>query len=715
MKVKEIRGQVEKITYCNDESGFTVARIRTDGGVITIVGVIPLLRPGDEVRAEGSFEEHPLYGQRFKVRSLETISNPTKEGIERYLSSGTVKGLGPVMAKRIVEAFGEETLSIIEANAERLKEVHGIGERRVELIRRGLSEERDVRDIFVLLMSFGITRNLASKIHRIYGRDALKILKENPYKVAEDVKGIGFQKADRIAQAFKISKDSPFRLKAAVLYGLEKIVEEGHTCFPLEEFLTLCERNLKMDRELTLKAIRELKEEGRVELEHREETYLFPSSLFLAEEFVAQRIKEISRSGQSRGLFDAGYYLEEIEREIGLSLSQEQKEALSTCGTEGICIVTGGPGTGKTTLVKALMVLCKKTGLRPVLCAPTGRAAKRLSEVTATEARTIHRLLEFSPEENRFRRNEKNPLSGDVFIVDEVSMVDLPLMYHFIKALPGGAKIVLVGDADQLPSVGPGNVLRDLIASGTVKTIRLRRIFRQSSDSLIVLNAHRINNGLMPFVRTKKGMSSDFLFFQIEEPEGILAKMKELVRDGLKTFNREIDPIKDVQILTPMHRGILGVTNLNAELQKLLNPSGEPFEVGERRFRLGDRVMQLRNDYLKDVYNGDVGSIVGVDREKEVVEVDFEGRIVGYSFEELDEISLSYACSVHKAQGSEYPVVLMPISVQHYILLQRNLLYTGITRGKKLVILIGTKKALAIAIRNEKERKRYTLLRERLS
>lgn len=459
----------------------------------------------------------------------------------------------------------------------------------MEPIRRSILEERDTSDTLVLLMSFGMTRGLASKILKAYGKDTIKVLKENPYRIAEDVKGVGFQKADRIAEAFEIPKDSPFRIKAAILYVLERIVDDGHTCFALEGFLALCEKDLKISRELASKATRQLKEEGKVETEDRGEVFVFPSPLFLAENYVARRLKEMLEFRLDRRLIDSNAYLKRIESDIGLALSSEQREALRVCLGEGVSIVTGAPGTGKTTLVKALILLCKRMGLRIVLCAPTGRAARRLNEVTSFEAKKIHRLLEFNPEENRFRKDERYPLTGGVFDVDEVSMADLPLMYHLLKAVPKGARLVFVEDSDQLPSVGTRNVLRDLIASGVVGTVRLGTISRQYLGSAIVLNAHRINSGFMPFVRTRDRLPSDFLFFQIEEPEAVLKKIKELLKGGVRALDREIDPRRDIHVLTPMYRGISGVANLNVELQDVLNPSGAPFDVGGRKFRLEDR------------------------------------------------------------------------------------------------------------------------------
>ena len=640
------------------------------------------------------------------VHSYESLLPASVEGIKRYLSSGFIKGIGPYLAERIVERFGEKTLDIIDGDPERLLEVDGIGPVRLERIKEAWEEQKSIRDVMVLLQEYGVSPAYAVKLFKFYGREAVRVLKEDPYRLAFEVDGIGFKTADKIALKLGVPKDSLERVKAGVVYKLHRASEEGHTYLPLEELVKRCSKELDVEGEKVLEAINSLDGE-RVILEG-EKVYLKP--LYMAEEGVARRIMNILFFPGGLGDVDVSHELLLYQREEGIELSQGQKEAVKTALKNKVCIITGGPGTGKTTVLKALVYILEKKGRKVTLCSPTGRAAERLSQVVGKEAKTIHRLLEYDPPTSTFKRNQENPIDTDFLVVDEASMVDVVLMNALLRALRPTSSVVFVGDADQLPPVGPGNVLRDLISSGVIPVVRLKEIFRQARESYIVLNAHRVNRGLFP----RLGNKGDFYFIEKEEPEDILRIVKKVCAERIpKAFG--FDPIEDVQVITPMKRGVLGTSNLNMELQSLLNPSSRELVRGGRRFRLGDKVIQLKNNYEKDVFNGDVGRVVDINLEEQLLWVDFRGKRVSYEFSELDEISLAYAISVHKSQGSEYKAVVMPITMQHYVLLSRNLIYTAMTRAKKLLVIVGSKKALAIGIKREGAEKRYTGLLERLT
>jgi len=715
----ELKGQIERVTYFNDENGYVVARLKAEGhmDLVTIVGTLPCLNPGEVLKLKGEWLNHPRYGRQFKIASCESIIPATVAGIERYLSSGMIKGIGPVMAKRLVAAFGVGTLDVIEQDTERLKEVEGIGDKRVEMIRAAWHAQREIRDVMVFLQGHGVSPAYAMKIFKQYGSEAVSIVRENPFRLAEDVFGIGFITADKIAEKLGIEKDSPVRARAGVQFILNRLADEGHVYYPFDRLVEAAEKTLEIDSPIVLDALASAASDRRIVIEDMdvfggEGKAVYLVSFHVCEQGIARSLRELLAYPRQLPLMNREEMLASAEKDLGLVLSEQQARAVSDSMERKVMVITGGPGTGKTTIIKAIIAIQKRLGRRVLLAAPTGRAAKRMGEATGHQAKTLHRLLEYSPKDGRFKRDEGNPLEAETFVIDETSMVDTILMYHLLKAVPQAATLIFVGDVDQLPSVGAGSVLKDIIDSGVVPVVRLNEIFRQSKESMIVVNAHRVNAGQMPFAGKGEG-KADFHFIELAEPEAVLDRVVELCRERIpRRFGYH--SIDDIQVLTPMHRGTVGALNLNTELQKQLNPSKEEFLRGGKAFKRGDKVMQIRNNYDKDVYNGDIGRIARIDTEEQEVYVNFDGRLVSYDFSEVDELVLAYATSVHKAQGSEYPAVVIPILTQHFVLLQRNLLYTGITRGKKLVVLVGTKKALSIAVRNNKTQLRYTLLKERL-
>jgi exodeoxyribonuclease V alpha subunit len=717
----EIKGQIERITYHNEDSNYTVLQMKVQGkkDIITVVGNLFSVNPGEVLKIAGQWHNHPKYGQQFKVFSYESVVPATVKGIERYLSSGLIKGIGPVMSKRIVSKFGVDTLNIIETDIQRLREVDGIGNHRIEMIKKAWECQKEIREVMVFLQGYGVSPTYAAKIYKTYGKDSVKVVKENPYRLAQDIFGIGFITADRIAEKIGISKDSQMRAEAGILYVLHQLSEEGHVYYPYESLIEECRKILNVERDIIVKAFSKTALDKKIIIEDMNEEDIrennkavYLAKFYISEVSIANNLKVLINFPKRLGPFDRDRAIQWVQRELKITLAERQIQALKESMEKKVMVITGGPGTGKTTIINAIIKIYRRLGQRVLLSAPTGRAAKRMSEATGYEAKTLHRLLEYSPKEGRFKRDDSNPLEADLIVIDETSMMDTLLMHHFLKAVPKDATLILVGDVDQLPPVGAGNVLKDIIDSGFIPTVRLDEIFRQSKESLIVVNAHRVNNGKMPIFSQGKD-HQDFYFFEIEEPERVLEKVIQLCKYKIPS-RFGYDPVNDIQVITPMHKGIVGASNLNTELQKQLNPSNDELLRGGRVFKVGDKVMQIRNNYDKDVYNGDIGMITRIDRELQEVTVDYDGRPVSYEYSELDEITLAYAISVHKSQGSEYPVIVMPVLTQHYVLLQRNLLYTGITRGKKMVVLVGTKKAIAIAIRNNKPQKRYTLLKNRL-
>lgn len=720
--METLEGSLERITYYNDSTLFMVARLRSGDDVLhTIIGNMPRFSVAERLRLQGDWRLHQDYGRQFQVSSYELIMPHNVLGIQRFLSSGLIKGVGPATAEKIVEHFGMETLDVIEKNPVRLTEIDGIGAKKATMIGASLQERLEVMNVMTFLQSYGVSTGYASRIYKKYGDDTVKIVSENPYRLADEVFGVGFRTADKIALEMGLAADSPERIRAALLFLLNQAQDEGHIYLPRTELIkrimdALTTEDCKLPPDGVDQQLTRLVREGQVVLETsvaEEAVYLAP--LYYAELYTAKRLLEIARSPLTI-ISKEMPVLEESE----YTLAPGQREAVLKALDAGLLVVTGGPGTGKTTTICSLLSLFLGQGLEVMLAAPTGRAAKRMTEATGVEAKTIHRLLEFMNIEGegyRFQRDEERPLKAHAVIVDEMSMVDQTLFYHLLKAIPPGCKLVLVGDMDQLPSVGPGNILRDIISSGAVPVARLEQIFRQAGQSAIVSNAHLVNTGQMPHLNEK---ANDFYFLNESEPEKIVEKILDLCSRRLPEYKNK-DAIHDIQVLSPMRRNILGVENLNLRLQQELNPAAphkSEMRGGGITFRLGDKVMQIRNNYQKEVYNGDIGRITHINRDDGEMIVLFPdvggARDVVYDQAELDELVLSYAVSVHKSQGSEYPVVVLPVVTQHYILLQRNLLYTAITRAKELVVLIGTKKALAIAVRNNKVEERYTRLAARL-
>lgn len=722
--IEDLQGQIERVTFRNEENGFTIARLKVRGfrELVTAVGNLMAPVPGQVISATGEWTTHPQFGEQFKIIRYKTLVPATVAGIEKYLGSGLVKGIGPVMAKRIVKAFGKETLEVIEESVERLREVEGIGEKRVAMIRKAWSDQKEIREVMVFLQGHGVSAGYATKIFKQYKSQSIEVVKENPYRLAMDIFGIGFVTADKIAENLGFDKESLLRAEAGILYVLNQLSDEGHVYYPHEGLLEKCCEVLGVGRKIISEALSSLATQRRIAVETlfaetddtvESEVAVYLSSFHVCELGIASRLKKLLDAPYSRRKIDPEKAVEWVQKQLSMSLAPNQIEAVKTALKSKVMVITGGPGTGKTTIIKAILTIFGRLGIDILLAAPTGRAAKRMSDATGREAKTIHRLLKFSPQKNGFQKNEQHPLKCDLLVVDEASMIDTVLMYQLLKAVPIDATLILVGDVNQLPSVGPGSVLKDIIDSGAVPVVRLTQIFRQAQDSSIIVNAHLINSGTMPRLQPTGEHRNDFYFIEKSEPEEALRIILELVGGRIRNAF-ELDPIEDVQVLTPMNRGLVGTANLNVELQKALNPREDGVTRAGRNFRVDDKVMQIRNNYDKEVFNGDIGRIIRIDPEMQELRITFDDRSVLYDYSDLDELILAYAVSVHKAQGSEYPCVVIPLLTQHYILLQRNLLYTGITRGKKLVIVVGSKKALAIAVRNDKTQKRFTWLRDRL-
>jgi exodeoxyribonuclease V alpha subunit len=724
-----IQGLVERITYSNEEDGYHVIQVKVRGrkDLVTAVGSFGAITPGEALRMEGVFETHLRYGEQFKVDRYETSAPATIDGIQKYLGSGLIKGIGPVMAKRIVRQFGETTLDVIESESERLEEVEGIGPVRLGQIRKAWQDQKEIRDLMVFLQGHGVSSAYATRIFKRYGGGSREIVQENPYRLAMDISGIGFITADKIAQKLGFAPDSPLRAEAGLLFVLHEGTEEGHVCLPRGQLLEQTEQLLTISSQILTEALDSLLVENMVVQERvpsdsaisqEDSVHLYLKGYFLAEKQAARRLLHLQAHRPLQRKIDIDQSIEWLKSKMPFKLAALQEEAVRQSLMDKVVVITGGPGTGKTTLIRAILAIYRRLGAQVCLAAPTGRAAKRLSEATHYPASTLHRLLEFSPQQGRFLRDEYKPLTADLIIVDECSMLDVLLMHYLLKAVPGHATLILVGDVDQLPSVGPGNVLKDVIASGKFPVVRLSEIFRQARQSQIIVNAHLIQQGkfprLEPSGETSGEALQDFYFIEKEEPEEVVRLILRLCTERIPA-RFGLDPVEQVQILSPMHRGLIGSHHLNAALQDALNPGGKAIERGGRLFRVGDKVMQIRNNYDKDVFNGDWGRIRDLDLETQELGVEFDGRRVAYDFSELDELQLAYAVSVHKAQGSEYPAVILPLLTQHYVMLQRNLLYTAITRARKLAVVVGTKKALAIAVRNDRMHHRHTLLRERLT
>jgi exodeoxyribonuclease V alpha subunit len=716
-----ISGLVERVTYHNADNGFCVLRVNVKGhkDLVTIIGNLSIISAGEYVQASGIWIHDRQHGGQFKSQFLKSTPPTSLEGIERYLGSGMIKGIGPIYAKKLVAAFGEKVFEIIEANPERLREVAGIGQSRANQVTKGWADQRIIRDIMLFLHTHKISTARAVRIYKTYGARAIAVITEDPYRLARDIRGIGFVSADTIAQEVGITKTSLLRARAGITYALTKAMDDGHCGLPEELLLSSCRELLDIPLELVKEAlIAELALKTVIQETIDQTLCVFLGGLFNAERAIAKKLIALSKGPIPWPAIDTLAALRWVEEKSQVCLSQTQKQAIEVALTSKVMIITGGPGVGKTTLVNSLLKILKAKKLNILLAAPTGRAAKRLFECTGMEAKTIHRLLETNPLHGGFAKNEDAPLSCDLLILDETSMVDVPLMHAVMKALPSTAALLLVGDIDQLPSVGPGQVLSDLINSNTIPVIRLTEVFRQAASSQIITSAHAINQGIMPNLKIESGDESDFYFIEARDPENALSKIIKMLKERIP-LKFGFSPFTDIQVLCPMGRGIVGAKNLNVELQKILNP---PTELSINRFgwtySVGDKVMQIENNYDKNVYNGDIGIIKNISHEDSEVIIAYEEkqeeRLVTYDFGECDEIVLAYATTIHKSQGSEYPAVIIPLMMQHYMMLRRNLVYTGITRGKKLVVVIGEKKALAIAVKQRGEQRRWSSLKQRL-
>jgi exodeoxyribonuclease V alpha subunit len=714
----ELHGTLERIVFHNEENGYSVLRFKTTAGDNhTVVGNMADPQVGSSLKLTGEWVENAKFGRQFKILTYETSLPAGVVGIRHYLASGLIKGVGPKTAERIVDAFGEDTFAILDNEPERLSAVKGIGKRTAKGIQEAWSEHRGIRDLIMFLQPHGVSTAYAVRIYKFYGKHALSVVQENPYRLAMDINGIGFVTADTIAQKIGFDVDSPLRAEAGTLYMLTKTSDEGHVYFPLDGLVTKTSDTLNIRADLVEDAIDTLEREERVVVEELSngQVAVYRSRYHAYESGISTYIKKILGSPKTVLIKDPDETVETVVENLGIELAEEQLEAVHTAVRTKMMVLTGGPGTGKTTITKAIVQAYKKLKAKILLCAPTGRAAKRMFETIGVEAKTIHRLLEYSPREDGFQRNENNPLACSLIVIDEASMMDTMLMFHLLKAIPLGATVIFVGDVHQLPSVGPGNVLKDVISSGVVDVAELHEVFRQAQESDIITNAHKINAGEVPFLESSKERLSDFYFIRQDEPERCAAMIVDLVKNHIPRRFR-FDPIDQIQVLTPMHKGSAGSGNLNHLLQEALNPQPLCLKRGDREFRLDDKVMQLRNNYDKDVFNGDIGRICVVNTEDKKLTVRFDDeKNVIYDFNELDELVPAYAISIHKSQGSEYQAVVIPVLTQHYVLLQRNLIYTGVTRGKKLVILVGSSKALTMAIKNNKMQKRFTYLSQRLS
>lgn len=709
---ERLTATVERVTFHNSENGFTVLRARTRGGGqrITIVGNVPLVSEGEEVEALGRWVTDRVHGKQFAADEIRVDSPKGRHGIERYLASGVVRGVGPGLAKQLVAHFGTRVFEIIENEPSRLAEIGGIGPRRAQMIAMGWQSQKAVREIMIFLLSHGVGAARAMRIWRTWGDRAIPILKENPYRLADEIRGIGFATADKIAADLGVEKNSPHRLRAGVVYTLGLARGEGHCGLPFDELRSRSAKLLEVDLELAGEAILHEAEQRRIVVDdHEGGVFAFIPQLWNAESRAARRLLRLSAGAPPWRILDPELSIRNLESNSAVSLSLSQRHALTTILSSKLTVITGGPGVGKTTLVNAVLAVLESEQLEVTLAAPTGRAARRLTESTGLPAKTLHRLLEIDPQSGTFRRGADEPLEYDLVVVDEASMIDVPLLDALLQAIPDTSGLLIVGDVDQLPSVGPGQVLRDVIDSRAVTVVRLTEVFRQAAQSRIVIESHRVNEGQMPSLDRRS--EGDFFFVRAPAPEDALSAIVRLVTERIPA-RFGLDPLRDIQVLTPMNRGGVGVASINDALQRIFHPA--PSDVIERfgvRWLEGDKVMQLENDYDRDVFNGDVGIVRHIDADEGKIVVDFEGREAEYGSDDLDRLGHAYAMTIHKSQGSEYAAVVIPLLSQHHVMLQRNLLYTAITRGRKLVVLVGDPAAVATAVRNDRVRKRWTRLR----
>jgi len=732
--MQEIQGFVDTIVYQNDENGYAIARIKDRDETITIVGYIPYLSEGQSLKLTGDWTAHPTFGQQFKVQSWEELLPDSVKGIERYLASGVIVGIGPVTAKKIVDKFGENTLDILDKDISRLKEIEGIGNKKIEVISESFSKQHEIRNIMIFLQNYGISPNQCGKIYKRFGSDSIRVVRENPYILTEEVAGIGFKTADKIARSLGIEVNSAFRIESGIKYIINQFCALGNTYMPKEKLVKNCVDTLGVAQQEIDEGIYSCAMEGKIKVENiEEEACVYTLPYYYCELGVTKKIIEITLNEYEPVDIDVEAEIKEFEKNSGVSFAPSQKEAIKAAFDNGVEIITGGPGTGKTTIINCIAEIFEKADMKILLGAPTGRAAKRMTEATGREAKTIHRLLEMGvgdgEDDMMFSKGENAPLECDVLIVDEASMIDIMLMNNLLKAVTQGMRIIIVGDVDQLPSVGPGNVLRDFIESGWIKVIRLKEIFRQSKESMIIVNAHRINEGEMPVINAR---DNDFYFIKEDDQGRILNTLVDLLRKRLPSFNKNWDPNKNIQILSPMRKGILGISNLNIRLQEILNPPAPEKtekECKEVVFRVGDKVMQTKNNYsLKwtrvsgvgdeegvGIFNGDMGYIDEIDEDDNTITIIFdEERKVVYDSMYIEEIDLAYAITIHKSQGSEFPVVVIPVFPGPPMLMNRNLLYTGITRAKQMVVLVGSQKSLSAMVNNDRSFERYSMLKWRI-
>ncbi len=734
--LSSLEGTVDRFVFQNEDNGWSVAKlmIRRRKEPVTAVGTLLGIRPGETLRMKGRWVRDPRFGEQFRVDSYVTMKPATLVGIRKYLASGLIPGIGEVMAERIVEKFGLETLEILQHQTARLAEIDGIGPKRVDTIREAWAEQNQIQEVVIFLQTHGVSTNYSVKIFKQYGSRAIARVQQNPYCLAADIPGIGFQTADQIAANLGLRPDAPQRIQAGVLHTLDQMSQAGNVYAPREllerktaETLALVGAEVTVEdggephkitpaiaADLIGRGVDELGRAARVVIDEvAGEPAVYLEALYLCETHSAERLRELVETPARTVRIDTERAIRWYEEQAGHQLGEEQRRAFAETVRSKVVVITGGPGTGKTTLVNAIIRVFEKKVQKVELAAPTGRAARRMSEATGREARTIHRLLEFNPRTVSFGRDQDTPIEAELVIVDEVSMVDQVLFHQLVDAIPLNGRLILVGDVDQLPSVGPGRVLHDVIESGRVPVVRLTEIYRQAGESLIVVNAHRIHHGDMPYLRPEAD-TGDFFFHESEEPEDALSVIKRLVSERIpERFG--LRSIEDIQVITPMHKGVLGSVRLNQELQSLLNPHGASVARGDRVFRIGDKVMQIHNDYDKDVFNGDIGRVALIDEEERKISVAFDGRPVVYDFGDLDDLVHAYACSIHKSQGSEFPAVVIPLHTEHFVMLKRNLIYTAITRGKRLVVVVGSRRALALSVRNERDQPRHSALAWRLA
>ena len=728
-----LNGFVESIVFRSEDTGYVVCKIRCDNKIISAVGTVPFLKEGQNVKISGYWTVHKQFGNQFNIQEYEEIMPSSLDGIEKYLSAGVIHGIGPVTAKKIIAKFGEETLDIMENHIERLMEIEGIGEKKFQIIYESYIEQQGLKDIILYFHKHGVTNNQCIKIYKKFGPNAKQIVSNNPYILCEEISGIGFKTADRIAMSIGVKNDSDFRIQSGIKYVMNQYCAAGNTYMPKKNIIDECEKNLLISRELIEKNIYDMAATQKIIIENvNGEEAGFLLQYYYCELGVTSKIVTLGLQDIPTINSDIEFEIDVFEREQKIKFADSQKEAIIGAFNNGIEIITGGPGTGKTTIIKAIIHIYENNGMKVILGAPTGRAAKRMTESTGREAKTIHRLLEMGVsdgDESVFEKGESSPLDCDVIIIDEASMIDIMLMQNLLKAIKLGTRLIIVGDVDQLPSVGAGNVLRDLIESEYIKVVRLKEIFRQGNESLIVVNAHRINEGQMPLLNQK---DKDFFFINGENQEKIVETIKDLINRRLPGFNKSWDKLRDMQILTPMRKGTLGVINLNNSLQEMFNPQSKDKKEKNSRdivFREGDKVMQTKNNYsLKwfrvsgigekegiGVFNGDLGFIETIDEEKKIMTIVFDDeRKVLYDFSFLDELDLAYACTIHKSQGSEFKVVIIPVFMGSPFLMNRNLLYTGITRAKQLVVVVGFQKALMYMINNTNSMERHSALKYRI-